>query len=356
MPRADAAVTVTSVDGTRSERITIAGWQHVESVVWLPTGQGFVVAAEEPARELTGRHQILEVTRSGAVVQRLTNDLNDYHSITGNPRIALAAMPLAVRAGISIGPLANPDTLGRVGSGSTDGVRGLAWSADGQIVFTDAYSVGWVMKDDGSGRRPLLPERQTAVEPIACGSAMTYATVRGGLAAVFVVDLNAGSPRHLIDVPFSDGSAGCTPDGAWLLYADGETIKKVATSGGEPVTVLKDAHDPRVSPDGQFLAAHTRVGGTESFVIVSMNDGAVVRRLTGPVGRSYQWDVDSKALIQTRGAGNVDNLWRLPIDGSPAIQVTTFTSDMIFCFAIAADGRLAIARGEPAIDVVILRQ
>ena len=138
--------------------------------------------------------------------------------------------------------------------------------------------------------------------------------------------------------------------------ADNETIKKVPISGGEPVTVLKDAYDPRVSLDGQLLAAHTRVGGAESFVVVSMNDGALIRRLPGPAGRIYQWDVDSKALIHARGAGNVDNLWRLPIDGSPASQMTHFTSDMIFAFDIAADGRLAIARGETAFDVVILRQ
>jgi Tol biopolymer transport system component len=356
VPRADAALTVTSVDGGRSERITVAGWHYVDSVVWLPTSRGFVITAEEATRELTGRHQILEISLSGAVVQRLTNDLNDYHGITGNPQTSLAAVPLSGRSGISVGWLATPDTLGRIGSGKTDGARGLAWSAGKEIVFTDIYSIGWVMRDDGSGLRSLLPERQTAVSPVTCGRAVAYGVARGMLLAVFVVDPNGGTPRHVSDIPFGTSQAACTPDGAWLLYVDNETIKKVPITGGQPTVVLKDAHDPRVSPDGRLLAAHTITGGTESFVIASLSDGALVGRVPGPVGRGYAWDSDSAALVSGRGAGNVDNLWRLPIDGSPPRQMTNFTSDVIFNFAIAGDGRLAIARGENLSDVVILRR
>jgi len=71
---------------------------------------------------------------------------------------------------------------------------------------------------------------------------------------------------------------------------------------------------------------------------------------------SYQWDRTSTALIYRRGAGNVDNLWRAAIDGQPATQITHFTSDLIFSFSISPDGRFAVARGETANDVVVLRK
>jgi hypothetical protein len=86
-----------------------------------------------------------------------------------------------------------------------------------------------------------------------------------------------------------------------------------------------------------------------------MRNGSLIRKLPGAVA-SYQWDRTSTALIYRRGAGNVDNLWRAAIDGQPATQITYFTSDLIFSFFISPDGRFAVARGETANDVVVLRK
>jgi hypothetical protein len=173
--------------------------------------------------------------------------------------------------------------------------------------------------------------------------------------SVFLIDVGSGKSRQLIDV--SLGQPTCTPDGAFLLYADNEIIKRVSTTdGGEPAIVQRDAHDQRVSPDSQFLAAHTRSNdSSEHFVVFSMKDGSLIRKFPGATA-NFQWDRTSTALIHSRGAGNVDNLWRAPIDGQPATQITHFSSDHIFSFSISSDGRLAIARGETDNDVVVLRK
>jgi hypothetical protein len=126
-------------------------------------------------------------------------------------------------------------------------------------------------------------------------------------------------------------------------------------AGGQPAVVVSDAHGPHVSPDGTLIAAHTRVGAGHAFAIFSMHDGSLVRKLPGPAPDTFQWEPTSTALIYSRGPGNVDNLWRLPIDGSPAAQITQFTADRTFAFAIRADGRLALARGEAASDVIVFR-
>jgi dipeptidyl aminopeptidase/acylaminoacyl peptidase len=354
-PASAVGMTLVSSDGKHKQPITLPGWRYVESVVWLPTGRGFVLTAEEESRELTGRHQIVEVTYPELQVTRLTNDLGDYHYLTGNPNVALAAVQLGRRSGISIGTLADPDALRRVGTGASDGSRGLTWTGDGRLVFTDTYTVGWIMNADGSALRPLLSERQSASSPFPCGNSIGHTVIHSNRQSVFLIDVGSGKSRQLIDV--SLGQPTCTPDGAFLLYADNEIIKRVSTTdGGEPAIVQRDAHDQRVSPDSQFLAAHTRSNdSSEHFVVFSMKDGSLIRKFPGATA-NFQWDRTSTALIHSRGAGNVDNLWRAPIDGQPATQITHFSSDHIFSFSISSDGRLAIARGETDNDVVVLRK
>jgi hypothetical protein len=52
---------------------------------------------------------------------------------------------------------------------------------------------------------------------------------------------------------------------------------------------------------------------------------------------------------------NQGNLWRHPISGGSATQLTRFTSDVIFSFAFSHDGRqVAISRGSTISDVVLM--
>jgi hypothetical protein len=57
----------------------------------------------------------------------------------------------------------------------------------------------------------------------------------------------------------------------------------------------------------------------------------------------------------TRTKNGVSNLWRQPIDGSPASQITNFTSSLIWRHAWSPDGKyLALARGNLSSDAMIL--
>jgi len=51
----------------------------------------------------------------------------------------------------------------------------------------------------------------------------------------------------------------------------------------------------------------------------------------------------------------VSNIWRLPLEGGQAVQVTNFESDLIFKFDVSYDGKqFALARGTSTADVILI--
>ena len=64
---------------------------------------------------------------------------------------------------------------------------------------------------------------------------------------------------------------------------------------------------------------------------------------------------DSQAILYIINGNTVGNLWRQPLDGSPAQHFTNFTEGYITNFALSADGRqLALAHGQHYNDVVLI--
>ncbi len=49
------------------------------------------------------------------------------------------------------------------------------------------------------------------------------------------------------------------------------------------------------------------------------------------------------------------NIWRQPVEGGAAVQITNFTTNRIFNFAFSPDGsQLALSRGTFNSDVVLI--
>ena len=74
--------------------------------------------------------------------------------------------------------------------------------------------------------------------------------------------------------------------------------------------------------------------------VVRFDDGAPFKTFDLP-GKADKcsWSPDSRALVYIYTAGGVSNLWRLPLDGSRAAQITDFKSDSIRTFSYSRDGR-----------------
>lgn len=78
---------------------------------------------------------------------------------------------------------------------------------------------------------------------------------------------------------------------------------------------------------------------------------AEIERSVAPEGLSR---ASSGSPARSTPSG-VSNLWAQPVDGGPARQLTTFTSEHIFWFDYSRDGKqLALSRGTATSDVILI--
>ena len=119
--------------------------------------------------------------------------------------------------------------------------------------------------------------------------------------------------------------------------------------------------DPSGAAIGGAKVTVTNLGTNLSVTTTTNQSGDyAVKEL--PVG-AYKIAVEAKGFNAHDGAGfyytqhegDVDNLWYQSMSGSPARQVTHFTSDHIYAFAFSRDGRrVAFTRGNEKQDAVML--
>ena len=351
-------IVVLPVSGGAPRTFQVPKWKKYQSIAWLPSGRGFIITAQ-PEEEQASQHQILEVSYPDAQVRRITNDLSDHFSVSVTADgTTIAAVDQAINSGIWIAPVSEPAHAQQISRGGGGGYRGLAWTQDGRVVYSDAAGMGWSMNADGSGVRPLGTDRKVAMFPAQCGAGakLAFLSPVGQSLQLFILDSEGVSPRQVKIGPIR--SFACTPDGKWVLYSDSSGIRKVPAEGGNSTLVLKNAFDPQVSPDGRFIAAgvNDEEHDTTNPVILSMANVSIIRPLAigpGPV----VWSPDGSSLIAVQTKNYVGNLWKVPADGTPAKQITDFASERILAIALSRDGRLAMCRGgDVASDVVLIKR
>jgi dipeptidyl aminopeptidase/acylaminoacyl peptidase len=114
----------------------------------------------------------------------------------------------------------------------------------------------------------------------------------------------------------------------------------------EDLVRLERIGDPQVSPDGRLAAYVQRStdmaanrGRTDVWV-VGLEPGATPRRLTSHPANdsSPRWAPDGRSLLFLSERSGSSQVWRLPLDGGEATQVTDYPLD-VGTFALAPDGR-----------------
>lgn len=345
-------------------------WRDLSYLSWVPGGSHLLVNGVEGGNESSS--QIFSVSYPEGKVSRITNDLSTYAGLSVS-KDGLAFLSVRVETRSKIWAIANGDMAApqevSVGAGTDDGVAGLAWLADGRLVYAASTSGNfdiWVMNADGSNRVQLTSDPADDYVPIATPDGRTIVFVSGREDGRTLWRMNAdGSAQTRLGV----GRVAYRPvvsfDGQWVYFSDSarqnfripiaggavEPLLGELTEGGRALPPL--FHEPSPSPDGRSIAGHFQDANMqgERIAVLSLDSADERRFLTVPA--NAQWAPDGRSLLFRRAG----NLYRQPIPDGPQVQLTKFTPEQIFSFAVSADQKQwALVRGQVVSDVVLVTQ
>ena len=367
-------VAVISLADPRFKTIAIGNWPKVGSVGWLSDGSGLVFVASE---RRTGASQIWHCLYPSGETTRITNDLNSYESLslTADDK---AILSIQKHPASQIWVVPDGDTT-KARSIATrknvqDGASGIGWTPDGRIVFdssANSNSSIWSVGGDGTDPKQLTDGNTDDFAPEVSpdGRQIIFGAVRNGF-QVWEMDAD-GTNQRQITHGTGTPTFSFSPDGRWIVsnpYLGG--IFKTAVGGGDPIPVIAAGPlvYPQVSPDGELMAYLVSNKDTKrpQIVVVKFDDAAQVTTFDLPVSagtsysaslsyRGFHWSPDGKAIVYIDTIGGVSNLWRKPLDGGAAKQVTDFKTEQIYTFAYAHDGKtLALSRGSDTPDAVLI--
>ena len=335
----------------------------VNSLAWMPDGSGLFLIVREQQTQF--RAQIAFQPYPSGELVRLTNDFNQYTniSVTADSKTLLTVQRQTFAemfvgeaprgAGAALDGAVKP-----IPAGQSDGLA-ASWTADGKLLTMDAGFKTFLMSPDGSSRTQLLEHELIALLPSACGPADRFAVSLfrndSSKVSVYLASLAGGDLKRLTSGP-DDEYKVCTPDGRWMVYVSNveraQKIMKVSTDGGAPVEMASGVVGrPTISPDGKLVAYERRSGDVTNrkweLVVQSLEGGATVKVLPeDPTGNLMTWSPDGQALLVQQGT-LVQNLFRVPLAGGPAAQLTHFDSEPLLLAGVAwsRDGsKLALTR------------
>ncbi|MDQ1557207.1 MAG: hypothetical protein QOD32_267, partial [Pyrinomonadaceae bacterium] len=251
---------------------------------------------------------------------------------------------------------------------------GVQWLRDGRIIYGSTASGKediWLMNADGSNQKQLTTTAGANFEPTASadGRIMVYVSKAADAAPhLWKMNLETGECAQFTN-GVSELRPDISPDGRWVAYMlvdkDSPRVWKTSIDGNEAAIQLSDkiTSVPRFSPDGRFIACFYRadVDTFSKLAVIPSDGGEPVKVFDKPpttiIESGIQWTPDGRALTFIVNRDGVSNIWLQPLDGSPAKQLTNFTSETIFRFAWSPDGKMFVAeRGTEIGDIVLINK
>jgi len=346
-------------------------WRTVNHLLWIPDRSGILIAAQEK----TGAPQQIYWNAQGSTdVRKITADVNSYISLSAaSDSRSFLAVQSDINVNLWVGPSNDPDTALQITSGRMDGIGGLAWTADGRIVYQgnvgDTYQI-WMVNADGSNAHQVTHDRYFHTQPAVCesGRSIVFESDPTGTHHLFKMDLDGNYVTQVTNGG-GEGSPSCNIQSNNLVYsgtsADGRTLLYRMDLGGGPAVPLSDLlvlGGADYSPDGtRILAAFLdqKTGRIKGYVLPSSGAAPIFAGdppstidAAGIVG----WAPNGRGMTVLDNRSGVPNLWVLPFDHSPARQLTHFLKSEIHGFAWSPDGqRIALSRGPTEQNVVLIK-
>lgn len=338
-------------------------FQNISDIAWLPDGKGVLVSATDQFPEGASR-KIWQISYPAGEVQKVTNDLNSYPtiSLTADWNI-LATVQDATRGNLWTASASDVGQISQITSG-TNLASYPSWAPDGKVVYSlnSGDSVDLYLVDPRAGTsKPLTTNsgnnHYPAVSPD--GRYVVFSSDRSGALCLWRIDIDGSNPKQLTNQ--TSANPNFSADSRTIAYesiTNGYTISTISIDGGEPRQLTtKSSAKPVFSPDGTRIAClYSEEEAKYKISIISAKDGVLIKSFPLPSGLSFpiRWTPDGKAIMYPLRRGGVANLWMQPVEGGEPKQLTNFTSDIIHSYDLSRDGkRLVFSRGTRSSDVVL---
>ena len=342
-------------------------------MLWTPDGKGLLVAVEEQKNVLS---QIWSLPYPDGEAARVTDDSHNYRSLSvSSDGKYLTAVRTEQDAHLWLLPATGDSSQAKQltsGFEKYDGVYAINWVGHDKIFYANAPSgrlAVWQVGTDGSGQKEVWPEGQSAAAS-RDGQYIVYRSEDDGRPGLFLVNLKDGEKKRL--TMGEDESPTFSPDGKWVVFTrfgDDIALWKIPADGGAEAVKLTDIVgypiNASVSPDGKYIAFYRGTNGPMRFpqlAVVPFDGGPIFKEFDiqmfwfspGTATSPVQWTTDGSAIYHIPFRPPI-NIWRQPLDGSPATQVTNFENGLIFNYAFSPDGKqLAVSRGTIDRDAVLI--
>jgi TolB protein len=246
---------------------------------------------------------------------------------------------------------------------------GLSWTSSGKIVYSSHGSGNsdiWIMDPDGRHQKQLTFDAEREVWPIVSPDDRYIVYTSQGPNGVHLwrIDID-GANRKQLTFGKGESFGSFSPDGKSIFFSTMEpgwpAVGKVSIDGGQTVLLTQTrSARPVVSPDGKIVAClyFDQALSRLAVAILPVGGGEpikVFKDLPLPIWSVLHWTPDGKGLAYIATKEGVANIWMQPIDGAPPVQLTQFTTDLIYRFGWSRDGKqIAIDRGTDVKDIFLL--
>jgi eukaryotic-like serine/threonine-protein kinase len=401
---------VFDVASGRREDVAPTRGASYESIAWLADGSGIVRTGFDSGTAAT--RQISLVDYPGGTARRVTNDFNDYLTVSASAGDAAIA---AVRRNRMRNLWSVPATGGEpapITSFTTpeSSPAGVRVCADGTIVFEaardnavrlwsigsgggspaaitdgsalsvnpvcirggvaydryDANGISHVWRVDASGgARPVVSDMYAQlVSASRAGDVMTYRRVDAP--GAYVASIDGGAPR---EVGRSLGFGIISPDGARVLIDELQrdaggiirtvyTIVPVGGGAGHRLDLPSDSEAVAWSPDGRYVfyvnVSDPRRNISRIETTTEARPEPVTRFTEGTV-TFFEPSPDGSRLAAVRKIGETSNVWVTSADGSNPMQITRFPHEVFVCRWTPDSERLVVNAGQRSAEAVLIR-
>lgn len=374
-----SSMTVGEIDiaAKRFDPLDSGKFYTVNNFAWFADGSGFLCAGRE------SQNAPVQVWRSSyphVEFQQVTNDFNDYAEVglssDGKTIVTMKGETNSslYRFTAASGSLNQLTPEGR----TVYGLNGLTQAANGTVYFTSKEGKEFrLLKIDREGKNAakISDEPGSLVVPAVSpdGDHLVFVRQIAKTSRIWRSNADGTNTVQLTEPnsPFFDFNPQITPDGKLIIFQrqlaedDRSILMKMPLQGGQAVVLYDNpgwsVFNPRISPDGTRIAFGTfdmKTFGKRLQVATLSGDGVVnvERDMEYNLVNQFMWAPNGKELTILTTRDGTPNIYRLPLDGTPATPITNFKSGRIFNFAWSANGKdLLLARGNTVNDLLLIR-